>query len=1112
MMRGWILMMGLATLGAGAGRAPNDPLRVEPDQAVFRLDEVGLYRVGVAYRGKPEEEFPIGWSGPFEDRTGMALAPDGVRNGRASVLQHCPWRGGTGTAFQEFHVQLPSCRRILLRGAAALRGDATGAGKSDGVAFRIKADGKLLLDVLRTDSAWKPFEFDLTAEAGRLLVLRFETDPGPKDDASFDFGLWADRALVFEGFQPPAVVHPAPPATSVRGLVSRVGKGLAPPATTPVRYEVKRDGDAFLLGSRDDYGGFTFRWSLPRAEAETGVLGAIVLEADRKGAPTAVVPLATSARIGWNAPAEALETRWEDATGGGDPVLVRTFRVGGQVAALRVKGAVAGRSLALDVEIDKSVAAWIDGGGWGPVARRREVPTPYYDGKIDFFPVEDLFVSSGLDWTASAASAHDGMRARYEPLTDETRLKARERVLFSVGWNLDDVLPNIPNAPSPHIKDLSARIVLDVWGGRFADVAKKLETLADYGIERCAVILHDWQRSGYDNALPAHYPAADDKGGEPGLLTLKAVGKRHGHLVALHENYVDYYPNYERFDEKDVAVDSKGKRIKAWFHPGNKIQSFAVKPTAMLRLAESQSPEIHKRYGTDSSFLDVCSSVVPWFHVDQQAGLEGSGTFQSVRQTHRALWSFLRKTHGGPVLGEGNHHWYWSGELDGVEAQFGSGWPSNAGRSAPLLVDFDLLKIHPLQVNHGMGYYERWWDRAERPIGGLPPVVVLDQYRMQEVAFGHAGFLGGNVWSSIPFAWLESNLVGPVMARYGPAIPTQITYERNGRWVDASAVVRSGDAKADAWNRVRVRYDGGLTVTANQSAEPLVVDGVSLPQYGWIAKGGGVTAGTTLRDGIVTDSAETAGSFFANARSAVDWNFSGVKRIRPTVESFRQTGPRRFAATYRWTVHEAPGADYHIFVHFNKPGGSDSEILFQQDHAAGSPTGRWRPGSTMADGPHAIAVPRDLPDGDYAWTIGLHAPAAGRAALEGPVDRTGRNLLGTLHVRDAGGSLTFTPEAGAGPDRLAVSLANLNRENKVVDFGPIRTDGGVAIVRDGADWVAWTFPRDRPFTLILDSTRFGKPREVRSEGGAAGFQTPRFDGRWWRLKPNGARLYRWPAG
>ena len=45
-------------------------------------------------------------------------------------------------------------------------------------------------------------------------------------------------------------------------------------------------------------------------------------------------------------------------------------------------------------------------------------------------------------------------------------------------------MPNIPNPPSPYIKDLSGRIVLDVWGGRYADIAKKLEALADYGIER----------------------------------------------------------------------------------------------------------------------------------------------------------------------------------------------------------------------------------------------------------------------------------------------------------------------------------------------------------------------------------------------------------------------------------------------------------------------------------------------------------------------------------------------------------------------------------------------------------------------------------------------------
>ena len=35
-----------------------------------------------------------------------------------------------------------------------------------------------------------------------MLVLRFETDPGPTDNACFDFSLWGERSLVLEGFAP----------------------------------------------------------------------------------------------------------------------------------------------------------------------------------------------------------------------------------------------------------------------------------------------------------------------------------------------------------------------------------------------------------------------------------------------------------------------------------------------------------------------------------------------------------------------------------------------------------------------------------------------------------------------------------------------------------------------------------------------------------------------------------------------------------------------------------------------------------------------------------------------------------------------------------------------
>ena len=160
-------------------------------------------------------------------------------------------------------------------------------------------------------------------------------------------------------------------------------------------------------------------------------------------------------------------------------------------------------------------------------------------------------------------------------------------------------------------------------------------------------------------------------------------------------------------------------------------------------------------------------------------GSPARGPSRHLWDAHRALWAYERGLHHGPVFGEGNNHWYWSGLLDGVEAQFGQGWRDGQGTSAPLLVDFDLLKIHPLQLNHGMGYYERWWAQGPGAKRGL--LSLLDQYRMQEVAYGHEGFLGGEAWHDPALSWLESHLMTPLTARTALADPVAIDYWVGGR-------------------------------------------------------------------------------------------------------------------------------------------------------------------------------------------------------------------------------------------------------------------------------------------------------------------------------------------
>lgn len=1075
-------------------------LIIAPDSPVMNLDEIGLYSIGYAYRGQSERLFPSGWSGYFEERTGVACQPTGVVEGKQAFLLHCPWRGGTGVAFQTFTVQLPKVKRAVLRGFTAMRPDIVN--QSDGATFRIFINSKKVLEEHRTDAQWKPFQIDLSALMGQTVTLRFETDPGPNDNPSFDFSLWAERQLVLEGFQPKTVAHPAPPPLRLQPLYSAPIGTVAPRSgfANKTSLEVHSDSAVFRYVGTD--GVIEYRWRKPRKD-EPSPFGRWTLWAQMRGDKPVEVPLATAAGVEWIGEAGPGDVQWSQ--NGKGVTCIRRYRIGNQTTTIRIEASIYHKSLVLSLQCDRGVIRALDAGGWGPVLRRQQVATPYYSGQGFYLPAENLFVNAILDWTDSHATAHDGLRAIYHPMTDGTRNPLRERIVFTAAWHMAEVLPNIPNPPSPFLKQIGDKIVLDIWGGRYEDIARDFETLTEYGITNCIALIHVWQRSGYDNALPMHIPAMAELGGDEGMKVLVRTGVRLGYYVALHENYVDYYPNYDHYDESDIALDSEGKKQLAWYNPGTKIQSFAVKPNAILRLAATQSPEIHRRYGTNANYLDVHSAVPPWFHVDMRAGEEGAGMFKRVWDVHRQLWEYERKTHGGPVFGEGNNHWYWSGCLDGVEAQFGTGWSGGQGLSAPLAVDFDLLKIHPLQFNHGMGYYERWWSNARW--GTVPPMVVLDQYRMQEVAYGHAGFLGSATWNLVPFAWLEHHLLSPVMARCATAKPIEIQYHVDGRWVDSTSA-----AKARNWQRVRVRYDNGLTVVANGAKELLRIGAYTLPQFGWLATGAGVTAYTALRGGVVVDYAETANTLFANARNAAHWNLTGLKRIRPEVAHFEQTGARTFRVTYRWHVNDRLDRDYHCFVHFSQlpPEPWDEGIKFQQDHPLPKPTTQWRPGEDIPDGEYTITVPESIPDGDYQWTIGLYAPGGGgRVNMEGEVDRHGRNLLGVLQIRDGGRSIRFLPERSTGEERLALYTRNLNMTGKVIDFGAVRTNGSIYLRRRGQGWELIALPRDEDFTVELNLSRFPMPERVQCVDGDVPAIQPVRNGNRWRLRLCGAKAYRW---
>ena len=357
-----VALLGVTPLTAHADGQEPAPL-ITPDGDRLQLDDLGMYAVGYQYRAQAEKRFPDGWSGGFESLTGVALQPAGEQNGRAAFLLHPPWRGGTGVAFQEFRFRLPSAdqvQQIKLTGATAMRSDAlAGRGeppKSDGATFRVFANGRTLLEEHRADAQWKSFTFDLTELAGQILTLRFETDPGPRDNASFDFALWGGRELLLPGFAPKPVAPTAsPPPLDLRRLYPAQNGEVAPPSGFAGNATADIGADQIALTYRGDDGILQYIGHRP-VTADDPPLGRWRLRATPHGEPVSQeIPLAGDARLEWTQAAKFQSSRWESVPGGA--VCISTYDVSGQTATLRCTAKLSGKSFGV-------------GGGLRPAANR----------------------------------------------------------------------------------------------------------------------------------------------------------------------------------------------------------------------------------------------------------------------------------------------------------------------------------------------------------------------------------------------------------------------------------------------------------------------------------------------------------------------------------------------------------------------------------------------------------------------------------------------------------------------------------------------------------------------------------------------------------------------
>ena len=849
----------------------------------------------------------------------------------------------------------------------------------------------------------------------------------------------------------------------------------------------------------DSTGTIDYAWTAPPPQSSNS-LGSLTITTNLTGTPRGEITL--NPRI--NPAGGSLGgSRSAVQSQAGVNTIVITYTIGMQQAHVQIKPFFDGKIASATITSDYQPIANIDMGGWPSNLSAQHIAVPYDSQVPLYFQSLGLFANAYWDWANSNASYFTGTQSVYSADTAHGHNLVSDVMKIVVSPRIEDTFPVVHNPPSPYLKQMAGRMVIDITNQGFAQIASYLQRLGDNGVQNCAVIIHNWQYLGYDNALPDQYPANPAYGGDVDLKAATAAARSMGCVIALHENYSDYYPNYDQFTTSAIMRNADDSLRLSWFNSATGIQSYATKGNIMQPNAAAESPEIHSRYGTTAGYIDVLSASVPWWRDDLDHAAPGAGEFSAYRNASSALWSYERKTHGGPVFGEGKGHWFWSGLLDGVEAQFGGeGVPITIGSQAPMFVDFDLQTIHPLQVNYGMGLYERWI----APSQNMYTTASIDAYRMQEVLYGHAPFLGDVLWSSVPRALLEQGLVSPVAARYGTQTATQVLYAQNGTWADANTELKNDESD---FSQVQVSYSNGDQFVANSRPATLLWNNIQVPQYGWAAKGQGFLAYTALKNGTIADYVQTPTSLYANARNQMD--LAAAEYLgQLQMESFAQTGPRNFQMQLGMEVINGPAnTGLEVFLHLVNAQGN---IALSAAVAPSIPALQWQRGETVQANPFQVHLPGIVPDGTYSVRAGVYSTSTGgRIGLFGNNDGGLRYILGNLIVSNGGSTIRYTPV----PVALVSSDPRMNPSNSVVNFEDIHTDGMVWLnlannTQTGNTWTIRAYPRYRNVVVQVNGAAVPMPAQMTCASGQKVVPSP-VSGGFWQVNLQGQRSCQWAA-
>jgi hypothetical protein len=834
------------------------PLKVPPD-AQLGLWLVPIERSVVQVFDEKPQTMPVGWQGS-EPRSKASLQFRSETLGgqaREVIAIHPPWdEGHVGTMLVEFPLQLPKDTPLRLRFANAV----TPTGEGDGVTFRVRVlpleappgeFGQVVFERHTAAKTWQDAEADLSRFAGQAVRLQLESHPGPKNNTGWDQSYWAEPTLLAGS---PPQPRPFPPqddsGSRVLGSLQRGNK------VYEVRIWPGRRGllDTVVGFSQGDkrlcFRGFEVR-----------VLGSRIDEA--------------------HSPILLTDSRDEPCEGGcqvrhhfqgplGEFDLVGRLYVEGDVlrASFHLENTPPPQPWAAVYLEDVAAGPWNSTAqqvyaGVGNVLR---APQPF---RLDFdgHRLATSFVGFDFDGVFSLVQAVDVPPSHLDVRPSERHYSLHvphaSTLTFIPAENAFDAVKVWHDVnglkAAGGVGKLAGRFVFDLWGGRYAESSEALQRSFRYGLTDAAVVWHNWQHWGYDYRLPEIYPANPQWGTQDELREMIRACRQAGVLFALHDNYIDFYPDAEGFSyPKRIAFHRDGTPVRAWLNEGRGAQSYRYRADAVKPFLQENLRLIREGLAPNAYFIDVWSSIGPYDYWTAE------GKFfdrVSTRDSWGRHFAWIRELLGddAPQISESGHDQL-IGLLDGAQTNhLRVGEPIPGSRDSWCLWDIrcaDAERIpwldaahHDRFILHGAGYSGRYQAALDAALHGI----YSDDYIATEVLTGHPAM------ASRPFGrdvvrkyWLLSDLMRVLALRRIEGVEF---FEGN-------------------LHRQHVRWSGGGEVWVNRGQDDWQVAGRTLPEYGFLARvptdHGPVEASITRRDGIIVETAQSPERLYVNGRGLVE--------------------------------------------------------------------------------------------------------------------------------------------------------------------------------------------------------------------------------------------------